>query len=145
MHDRRLKVCKLAGLVNILKDYIYHNILGMKKLTSRCLTLLLKVCQKRIWVNKECFDLFKRNPDEYLWCFLTGDQACNYQYTSEMMQQFSQLTLCAPWAGESDPKKAKIVPLTRKATTVWDARSYKLSKTKHNHHRGELCLHTGPI
>ncbi|KYQ55127.1 hypothetical protein ALC60_05979, partial [Trachymyrmex zeteki] len=60
MSDRRLKLREIVGMVGISEErvfHILHEILGMRKLTSRWMPRLLTVENKcvRMTISKECF------------------------------------------------------------------------------------------
>jgi hypothetical protein len=56
--------------------------------------------------SKQCFDLFKRNPKEFLRRFVTVDETSIHHYMPEMKEESKQWT--SP--GKQAPKKAKTVP-----------------------------------
>jgi hypothetical protein len=56
--------------------------------------------------SKQCFDLFKRNPKEFLRRFVTVNETWIHHYMPEMKEESKQWT--SP--GKQAPKKAKRVP-----------------------------------
>jgi len=101
--NSRLKIREIAETVGISNDrvgHILHEILGMRKLSPRCV-------------------LFKRNPREFLRRFVTVDETWIHWYTPETKKQ-SKL-----WnsPGKPAPKKARTVPSARKVmvTVFWDS------------------------
>ena len=91
----------------------------MKKLSARWVSRLFTVEQKRNQQLDNFKALFKRNPKEFLRCFVTVDETWIHYYTSETKEQSKQWTK----SGESAPKKAKTVPSAGKIMAVfWDSR-----------------------
>lgn len=122
--DRRLKVKEIAEMTGIsygATSDILHKELGMKKLSARWVPRLLTVDQKRnrVTISKDCLDMFKRNPKEFLRRFVTVDKTWIHHYTPETKEQSKQ------WisTGERAPKKAKTTISAGKvmATVIWDA------------------------
>jgi hypothetical protein len=63
--------------------------------------------------SKQCFDLFKRSPKEFLRPFVTVDETWIHHYTAEMKEQSKQWTSPGKQRHQS-AKKAKTVPLAGK-------------------------------
>ncbi|XP_025269033.1 protein GVQW3-like [Camponotus floridanus] len=98
MSDRRLKLREIVEMVGISEERIFHilhEILGMRKLTSRWVPRLLTVENKhvRMTISKQCLDLFKRNPREFFRRYVTVDETWIHHYTPETKQQSKQWTL----------------------------------------------------
>src|ERR1700712_1634247 len=124
LHDRRVKVREIAEAVGISTERVHnilHQHLEMKKLSARWVPRLLTVDQKRnrVTTSKDCLDMFKRNPKEFLRRFVTVDETWIHHYTPETKEQSKQWT--SP--GERAPKKAKTVISAGKvmATVFWDS------------------------
>lgn len=125
LQDRRLKLREIAHIVNISSERVFnilHEYLSMKKLCARWVPRLLNDEQKkqRVNVSKECLELFRRNPNEFLRRFITVDETWIHHYTPETKEQSKQWTK----SGEPAPKKAKMTLSAGKvmATVFWDAR-----------------------
>lgn len=109
--DCRVKIKEIGDIVDISIERIQnilHEKLGMRKLSARWVPRLLTEEQKRnrMTTSEYCLDMFKRNPKEFLWRFVTVDETWIHHYTPEMKEQSKQWT--SP--GEPAPKKAKTVP-----------------------------------
>jgi histone-lysine N-methyltransferase SETMAR len=122
--DRRVKIREIVEMLNISYERVWHILhehLGMKKLSARWVPRLLTVDQKRnrVTTSKDCLDMFKRNPNQFLRRFVTVDETWIHHYTPETKVQSAQ------WVspGERAPKKAKTVPSAGKvmATVFWDS------------------------
>ena len=74
----------------------------------------------RVTISKQYFEIFQRNPDEFLRRFTTVNETWIHYFTPETKEQSKQWT--SP--GEPAPKKAKTVKSAGKvmATVFWDAR-----------------------
>ena len=77
--DRRVKLREIADIVDISTERIQnilHEKFGMRKLSARKVPRLLTVEQKqnRMTTSEQCLDMFKPNPKEFLWRFLTVDE-----------------------------------------------------------------------
>lgn len=123
--DRRMKIREIAEMVNISIERvqnILHAKLGMRKLSARWVPRLLTIDQKRkrVTTSTQCLDKFKRNPSEFLRCYVTVDETWIHHYTPETKSQSAQ------WVspGEGAPKKAKTIPSAGKvlATIFWDSK-----------------------
>jgi histone-lysine N-methyltransferase SETMAR len=70
--------------------------------------------------SKQCFDLFKRNPKEFLRRFVTVDETWIHHYMPEMKEESKQWT--SP--GKQAPKKAKAISSPGKVmdTVFWDSK-----------------------
>jgi hypothetical protein len=85
--------------------------------------------------SKQCFDLFKRSPKEFLRRFVTVDETWIHHYMPEMKEESKQWTL----PGKQAPKKAKTVPSAGKVmdTVFWDSKGIifidYLEKGKNDH------------
>ncbi|KYN06938.1 hypothetical protein ALC62_02108 [Cyphomyrmex costatus] len=98
MSDRRLKLREIIEMVGISEErvfHILHEILSMRKLTSRwvsSITRLLMVENKRVHmiISKECLDLFKHNPREFCCRYVTVDETWIRHYPPETKQQSKQ-------------------------------------------------------
>jgi len=69
-------------------------------------------------ISKQCLEMFQRNPDEFLYRFITMDETWIHYFTSKKEQS-------KQWTSPSEPalNKAKTIKLIGKMTTVfWDAR-----------------------
>ena len=122
--DSRLEVREIAETVGISKDrvgHILHEILGMRKLSTRWVPRLLTPDNKRNreTISEQCLTLFKHNPKEFLGRFVTVGETWIHWYTPETKQQSKQCI--SP--EESALKKAKTVPSAGKvmATVFWDS------------------------
>ncbi|KYN01329.1 hypothetical protein ALC62_07948 [Cyphomyrmex costatus] len=115
--DRRLKLREIVEIVGISEERIFfhilHEILGIKKLTSRWVPRLLTVENKRVHmtISKECLDLFKRNPREFFRRYVTVDETWIHHYTPETKQQSKQ------WIS-SGPEESQI------GSIGWEGHSY---------------------
>lgn len=125
LDDRRLKVRELAEAVGISTErvhHILHEYLAMRKLSARWVPRLLTIDHKhnRVKSSKECLEMYKRNPNEFLRRFVTVDETWIHHATPETKQQSKQ------WVstGERAPKKAKMGLSANKvmATVFWDSR-----------------------
>jgi hypothetical protein len=77
----------------------------MTKLSARWVPRLLTVDNKlnRMTTSKQCFDLFKRNPEEFFRRFVTVDETwIIHHYTPEMKEQWTS-------PGEQAPKEGKTI------------------------------------
>ena len=87
--DRRVKIREIADIVDISSERIQnilHEKLGMRNLSVRWVPRLLTMEQKRnrMTNSEHCLDMFKRNPKEFLWCFVTVDETWIHHYTPEI-------------------------------------------------------------
>jgi len=120
--DRRLKIREMAETVGMSRvGHILHEILGMRKLSARCVPCLLTPDNKRNreTTSEQCLTLFKRKPKEFLRRFVTVDETWIHWYTPETKEQSKQWT--SP--GQPAPQKSKTVPSAGKvmATVFWDS------------------------
>jgi len=95
--DRRLKILEIAETVGTSKDrvcHILHEILGMRKLSAQWVPRLLTWHNKRNrkTTSEQCLTLFKRNPKEFLRCFVTVVETWIHWYTPETKEQSKQCT-----------------------------------------------------
>lgn len=123
--DRRMKmheVAKAAGVSHKTAINILHDKLGVRKLLARWVPRLLTVDNKwtRLSISKQCLDLFKRNPQEFLRRVVTVDEIWIQYYTFETTQQSKHRT----FSDKSASKKAKSVLSAGKimATIFWDSK-----------------------
>ncbi|XP_018375304.1 PREDICTED: histone-lysine N-methyltransferase SETMAR-like [Trachymyrmex cornetzi] len=77
--DRRTKVYEVTEAVGVSYGTafnILHDNLRMKKLSARWVPRLLTVDNKRmrLSISKQCLELFKRNPNEFLCRVVTVDE-----------------------------------------------------------------------
>jgi len=92
-----LKIREITETVGMLKGrvgYILHEILGMRKLSARWVPRLLTPDNKRNreTTSEQCLTLFKRNPKEFLRCFVTVDETWIHSYTPKTKEQSKQWT-----------------------------------------------------
>ena len=124
-------LCYLGVLYGITIKILHDN-LGMRKLSARWVPRLLMVNNKRILLLtlKQCLDLFKRNPQEFLRRIVIANETWIHYYTPETKWQSKQCL----FPGESAPKKAKRVSLTEKvmAMIFWDLKGI-IPSTIHIH------------
>ncbi|XP_018308488.1 histone-lysine N-methyltransferase SETMAR-like [Mycetomoellerius zeteki] len=120
--DRRTKVREVAEAIGVSYGTafnILHDNLGMKKLSARWMPRLLTVDNKRmrLSISKQCLELFKRNPKEFLRRVVTVDETWIHYYAPETKVQSKQ------WIspGERVPKKAKMVLSAGKVMVFWNA------------------------
>ncbi|XP_014486228.1 PREDICTED: uncharacterized protein LOC106750413 [Dinoponera quadriceps] len=118
--DRRTEVHKVSEDVGVSYGTalnILHDNLGMKKLSARWVPRLLTVDNKRmrLSVAKQCLELFKRNPQEFLRQVVTVHETWIHHYTPETKEQWTS-------PGKRALKKTKTVPSAGKvmATVFWD-------------------------
>ena len=119
--DHQLKVRKIAetvgisGISGISKDcvdHILHEILGRRKLSTRCTHRNLET------TSGQFLTLFKRNSKEFLRRFVTVDETWIRWYTPETKKQSKQWTSL----GERAPKKKTVLSTGRDMATVfWDS------------------------
>lgn len=121
--DRRVKVREIAEAVGISHERvenILHEYLGMRKLAARWVPRLLSDGNKhdRVTTSKECLEMFKRNPKDFLRRFVTVDETWIHYNTPETKEQSKQWT--SP--GELNPRKAKVRLSANKvmATVFWN-------------------------
>ncbi|XP_030750541.1 protein GVQW3-like [Sitophilus oryzae] len=110
LDDRRIKVRKIAEVMNISKDYVCHTLnqdLGMRKLSARWVPRLLTLDQKRVRMNisNSMLAQFRVNKSEVWRLLITADETWIHHYTPETKIQSKQWTA----EGEPAPKKAKTV------------------------------------
>lgn len=92
--DRRMKKHQITKAVGISKDHGGHillEILGMRMISAECVPLFLTSNNegKRETTPQWCLTLFKRNPKQFLHCFLTGDETWIHWYTPEAKEQLN--------------------------------------------------------
>jgi len=97
--DRRTKVREVAKAIGVSTGTainILHDKLAMKKLSARWVPRLLTVDNKRMRLStlKQCLELFKRNPKEFLRRVVTVDETWIHHYTPETKQQSKQWIFC---------------------------------------------------
>ena len=75
--------------------------------------------RNRMTTSEHCLDMFKRNPKDFLRCFVTVYETRIHHYTPEMKEQSKQWTS----SGECAPRKAKTVQSSGnvKAIVFWDS------------------------
>ena len=83
---RRVKIIEIADMMNIsikrMKN-ILHEKLGIRKLSARWVPHLLTVEQKqnRVTTSEHYLNIFKGNPKEFLWRFVTVDETWIHHHT----------------------------------------------------------------
>ena len=89
--------------------------------------------RKRVTTSKDCLELFKRNPNEFLLRFVTVDETWIHYCTPETNQQSKKWVS----SGEPSPKKAKVSLSANKVmvTVFCDARGMiHIDSTRDNPH-----------
>ena len=124
--DCWMKIREIAASVNISTkciENILHDKLGMRKLSARWVLRLLTFNQKqnRMVTSKQCLAMFKRNPSEFLWHYVTVDETWLHHYTLEMKVQSAQWV----FPGKRGPKKARTIPSPGRvmAEIFWDSQA----------------------
>lgn len=93
--DRRVTIREIVEMLNIPYEGVWHILnenLGMKKLSARWVHRFLTVDQKRNRVTtlKDCLNMFKRDPKQFLRRFVTVDEILIHHYTPETKVQSAQ-------------------------------------------------------
>ncbi|XP_018406974.1 PREDICTED: histone-lysine N-methyltransferase SETMAR-like [Cyphomyrmex costatus] len=123
LRDRKIKLRELAEAVSISKEqagYILHDILGMKKLSTRWVSRFLNLGQKeiRVYYAKAGLALFQRHRADVYQRLVTLDETWVHYHTPESNRQ------SAEWleSHESRPKRPEDQCSTEKvmASVFWD-------------------------
>lgn len=95
MNNRRIKVSKVAGELNISYGSaltIIHNVFGMSKVSARWVPQNLSAQDRhhRVHLSRKHLHLYSSDPEDFLSRLVTGDETWLYQWDPETKQQSGQ-------------------------------------------------------
>ncbi|KAG5323521.1 SETMR methyltransferase, partial [Acromyrmex heyeri] len=127
--DRRVKVHELVKAYHMIS--ILHEQLGMKKLSARWVPSLLTVDHKRdrVTISKQCLEMFRYNPDEFLHRFITVDKTWIHYFTPETKEQSKQWTspnFCNVWIARNDDDGTPNVSILNRNVAILSSLRHKI-------------------